>query len=170
MKPPIWFERSFAFDFPDSLYPNVVERLRGTPARFEHLLGGVEANVLTERLEGAWSMQEHLGHLLDLEPLWFGRMEDIVAGALRLRSADLENRATQEANHNQVPVAGLLQRFRAAREAFVGRLEAVPDLAGNTAIHPRLEQPMRLIDILYFTAEHDDHHLAQVSRLLRLRG
>jgi hypothetical protein len=30
-----WFERKFRFDFPIQLYPNIVERLRGTPIRLE---------------------------------------------------------------------------------------------------------------------------------------
>ncbi|MFN8372037.1 MAG: hypothetical protein U0694_04075 [Anaerolineae bacterium] len=33
--------------------------------------------------------------------------------------------------------------------------------------HPRLLQPMTLVDHIYFVAEHDDHHLAQVTRLKR---
>ena len=87
--------------------------------------------------------------------------------AKRLRSADLENTATHRANHNDADIAELRREFRSAREAFVARLESVPELAARTALHPRLEQPMRLIDLLYFTAEHDDHHLAQVSYLMR---
>ena len=38
----------------------------------------------------------------------------------------------------------------------------------RTARHPRLGTPMRLIDIAFFTAEHDDHHLARITELLRL--
>ncbi len=41
---------------------------------------------------------------------------------------------------------------------------------GKTALHPRLKTPMRLIDSLYFVAEHDDHHLAIISNLLRRAG
>jgi hypothetical protein len=32
--------------------------------------------------------------------------------------------------------------------------------------HPRLKSPMGLIDRLHFVAEHDDHHLAQMSELI----
>ncbi len=35
-----------------------------------------------------------------------------------------------------------------------------------TSIHPRL-QSMRLIDSLFFVAEHDDHHVTAISNLLR---
>ena len=31
----IWFERKFHFDIPQDCGPNVVERLRGLPARLE---------------------------------------------------------------------------------------------------------------------------------------
>jgi hypothetical protein len=32
--------------------------------------------------------------------------------------------------------------------------------------HPRLKTPMRLVDHLFFVAEHDDHHLARIWELL----
>jgi hypothetical protein len=32
--------------------------------------------------------------------------------------------------------------------------------------HPRLKTPMRLIDHLYFVAEHDDHHHARIWELV----
>jgi predicted short-subunit dehydrogenase-like oxidoreductase (DUF2520 family) len=35
----------------------------------------------------------------------------------------------------------------------------------RTSLHPRLKRPMRLIDLCFFVAEHDDHHLAIATRL-----
>jgi len=32
-----WIKRQFAFELPLGMYPNVVERVRGTPARLEDL-------------------------------------------------------------------------------------------------------------------------------------
>jgi hypothetical protein len=42
------------------------------------------------------------------------------------------------------------------------------DVATSTRelLHPRLKMPMRAIDHLYFVAEHDDHHLAHIERLV----
>ncbi|MBE3135108.1 MAG: DinB family protein, partial [Acidobacteria bacterium] len=37
-------------------------------------------------------------------------------------------------------------------------------------LHPRLNQRIRLLDLMVFAAEHDDHHLARLSELLRLGG
>jgi hypothetical protein len=39
-------------------------------------------------------------------------------------------------------------------------------VAGRTMLHPRLKQTMRLVDHLYFVAEHDDHHLAHILELV----
>jgi hypothetical protein len=58
--------------------------------------------------------------------------------------------------------------FRRERERFVARLDAWDqNLIGLTALHPRLNQPMRVIDMAFFTAEHDDHHLARMTELAR---
>ncbi|MDP8240406.1 MAG: hypothetical protein P9X24_15050 [Candidatus Hatepunaea meridiana] len=34
------------------------------------------------------------------------------------------------------------------------------------ANHPRLNKPMRMVDSLYFEAEHDDHHLNVMKELV----
>ncbi len=163
-----WFERTFRFDLPVGLFPGVLERLRGTPGRLEESLRGVPASVLLARREGGWSIQEHAGHLGDLEALWDRRLTDLLSRSAVLSEADLTNRATHEANHNESPIRGLLQTFRDRRAAFVARLDLVDeDEAALSAVHPRLRQPMRLIDLALFIAEHDDHHLAVMRGLLR---
>jgi hypothetical protein len=37
-------------------------------------------------------------------------------------------------------------------------------------VHPRLQQPMRVVDMAFFVAEHDDHHLARMTQLARMFG
>jgi hypothetical protein len=100
---PLWFERKFTFDFPAELYPNLCTRLRGTPARLEELARGLTRERLVLQPEGKWSIQENAGHLLDLEPLWFARVDDFLAGKPELASADLANSKTHEAQHNHAP-------------------------------------------------------------------
>jgi uncharacterized damage-inducible protein DinB len=160
---PVWFERKFEFTFPLEQYPNVCVRLRGTPARLEEMLRGAPHGVLIRKPEGKWSAQEQAGHLLDLEPLWLARVEDFFADGDSLTAADLTNRKTDEANHNTRDLNALLAEFRTARTRLVDRLAKLQavDIA-QTKLHPRLKQPMRLVDHLYFVAEHDDHHLAKI--------
>jgi hypothetical protein len=164
---PIWFERVFHFDLPPWLMPNVIERLRGTPARVEDRVARVGTPVLVRRDGDHWSIQENIGHLLDLEALWLGRIDDFEAGEERLRAADLTNRATHQAGHNDRPIGQILEAFRTARAVLVHRLETLaPAVRLRTAFHPRLDQVMRPIDHAFFVAEHDDHHLARIAELL----
>ena len=163
-----WTDRRVTFDLPEALFPVVIERLRGTPARIEDKVRALLPGILTRRDEDAWSLQEHIGHLLDLDELHTGRLDDFLAGAPVLRAADMSNRKTWEAGHNERPIADLLEDFRREREQFVARLDAWdPGLLGRTALHPRLSQPMRVIDMAFFTAEHDDHHLTRMTQLSR---
>ena len=167
--PQPWVDRKFEFDLPLSRLPNVLERLRGTPARIEERLGTVPRAVLVARRENKWSIQENAGHLCDVEPIWILRARQVIQGAEQLAPADITNRATDAANHNDASIAGILARFRALRAEFISILEGADDsVLARTARHPRLGTPMRLIDIAFFTAEHDDHHLARISALLRL--
>jgi uncharacterized damage-inducible protein DinB len=164
---PVWFERKFAFAFPVEHWPNVSARLRGTPARLEESLRGRPREILIRKVAGKWSAQEHAGHLLDLEALWLARVEDYVVGSEQLTVADLQNRKTHEANYNARPLEQLLAEFRSARGRLLSRVEELhASLFAQTIPHPRLKTPMRLVDHLYFVAEHDDHHLARVWELL----
>ena len=163
-----WFERKFDFSFPVELYPEIIERLRGTPARIEEREKNVQAARLTRRDGEKWSIQENIGHLLDLDELFALRFDDFKQGRVTLRPADLKNQKTHEAQHNRRPLEEILSEFRRARLALVERLESEPpEYFRHTAIHPRLGTPMRVTDLLYFVAEHDDHHLARISELLR---
>ncbi|HJT71034.1 MAG TPA: DinB family protein [Terriglobales bacterium] len=165
---PLWFERKFEFTFPVEQFPNLIVRLRGTPARLEEMVRSVSREVLVRKPANKWSAQEQAGHLLDLEPLWLARVEDFVVGGAELTVADLSNRKTHEANHNSTKAEDILAQFRTARSRLLERLEELqPELFSRTMLHPRLKQAMRLIDHLYFVAEHDDHHLARIWELIR---
>jgi uncharacterized damage-inducible protein DinB len=143
-------------------------RLRGTPARLEEITRGVSSPVMIARPGDAWSAQEHAGHLMDLESLWMARANDFLGGSDTLTPADLTNRRTHEANHNGRALSDIMERFRAERLQLVDHVEKVErQLVARSLLHPRLKQPMRLVDHLYFVAEHDDHHLAKIWELIK---
>jgi uncharacterized damage-inducible protein DinB len=165
---PRWFERRFEFSFPVEVWPNLCARLRGTPARLEEVVRGAEREKLIWKEGSGWSAQEHAGHLLDLEELWLARVEDYVARREGLTVADLRNRKTDEAGHNGRAAEEILREFRGARGRLLKRLGEVDGgLFGRAIAHPRLKTPMRLVDHLYFVAEHDDHHLARIWEMVR---
>ena len=164
---PIWFERKFEFSYSLDLLPNLLARLRGTPARLEETLRGFSRTILIAKPQGKWSAQEHAGHLLDLETLWLARLEDYAAARGELTPADLTNRKTDDADHNSRPLERLLVEFRTARATLLKRVDELDtSLFTQTLPHPRLKTPMRLLDHLYFVAEHDDHHLARIWELI----
>jgi hypothetical protein len=164
-----WTDRRFNFDFPAGIYPEIIERLRGTPVRLEELLDRLSPETLTTQADGRWSMQENAGHLLDLESLVSQRIDEYLAGNSTLHAADMSNRKTYEASHNNVPVTSILNAFRTARHDIVHRLESFDgDVFARAALHPRLNVPMRLVDMLFFQAEHDDYHLTRISELRKL--
>lgn len=163
-----WFEREFSFELPVWMYPNILERLRGTPARLEERLLSLPREILARRDGERWSIQEHAGHLLDLSALDIARLDDFEAGLETLRPADLKNRKTFEANHNANSIENILKEFRTERAEFVHRLESYDEaFVQKTSLHPRLQKPMRVLDLAFFMAEHDDHHLAAITELLR---
>ncbi len=119
------------------------------------------------KVGGKWSIKEEAGHLSDLEPLWLGRLHELMSGMAELRVADLTNQRTHTANHNATALEILLQKFREQRMLFVKQLMQVNDeQLAHAALHPRLRTPMRIIDLTYFVAEHDDHHLARIREIL----
>ena len=158
-----WFDRRFEFSFPVELYPNLCARLCGTPARLEDVTRNCTQERLVRKADQKWSAQEHAGHLLDLESLWMARIGDFLAGAALLTIADLTNQKTYQANHNGRALEEILRGFRAARSELLQSVKAIdPELFSRAIPHPRLRTPMRLVDHLYFVAEHDDHHLARI--------
>ena len=161
-----WFDRTFKLGLPASAFPTILARLRSTPDRIEAATDGASPEMLRRRAGDAWSIQENVGHLLDLEPLWEQRLDDFDASATILHPADLENRKTHEANHNAREIRDLLGEFRTARLRIVGRLEKMSEAdVMRVALHPRLQQPMSVVDLSFFVAEHDDHHLLTMAML-----
>ena len=166
-----WTDRKFNFSFPVELYPEMIERVRGTPVRLEEHVSSLSPDVLRRRDGGRWSIQENAGHLMDLESLVCQRLDEYLANATELHAADMTNRKTYEAEHNEVDIATILGAFRDQRTQLVSQLDSLaPEVFARAAHHPRLNVPMRLVDMIYFQAEHDDFHLTRISELRRLFG
>jgi len=162
-----WFERKFNFDFPPGLYPILLERMRGTYAHIEEMVDDVSDKKLSKQIDGKWSVKDHIGHLSDLEELHERRMHEFVLAKETLSPADIQNQKTTDANHYKKKLKKLLKEFRKSRARFIEQLEkADEELLSRRAIHPRLNVPMRLVDMVYFICEHDDHHLTKMRSLL----
>jgi uncharacterized damage-inducible protein DinB len=161
-----WFDRKFELGLSPDIAQELLERLRRTPERLADAIRDLPPGFLTRKPEGKWSIQENAGHLLDLESLWDRRLDDYAAGTQELHPADLENRKTHEAAHNDRPISEILAEFASVRGQIVDRLARMsPTELARTALHPRLQQPMSVVDLCFFVAEHDDHHLRTIDEL-----
>ncbi|MEL7005617.1 MAG: DinB family protein [Bacteroidota bacterium] len=161
-----WFERKFDFSFQQNIFPSIIERLSGTHLRLKSKIEGTPSDLLEIKPNEKWSIKENIGHLCDLEPLWQGRLDDILNQEKYLRSTDLENKKTDFAQHNKTNVEDLLIQFEEVRELTLKRLSKLEESdVFKFALHPRLEQPMRTMDLFLFVAEHDDHHLARITEI-----
>ncbi len=169
MKQVKWFERQFEFGITENIFPSIVERLTGTPIRLENKIASMSTNQLEIKIDGTWSIKENIGHLTDLETLWQQRFEEIVMGRKVMAVADLTNTKTNVANHNRQAIEVLLDDFRNIRKETISMLDNIDEtIIFRSALHPRLNKPMRTMDLFIFVAEHDDHHLSRIAEIMRL--
>lgn len=162
-----WTERKFSFGYDKGYVPLFIERLNGVAPRLEELLNSSDEKVASVRQGNEWSVKEHAGHLFDLENLHTGRIDDFIAGLSALRPADMNNKDTYKANHNERSIPELISLFRQTRSKFIHKIRSLDEKYFETkALHPRLQQMVTLTDLLFFIAEHDNHHLARIANLL----
>lgn len=164
-----WTDRKFTFDFPEGWLADILERLKGTEIRIIYMINSLSEENCEFKPNGEWSIKEHIGHLSDLEDLHEGRIDDFLERKETLRPADMKNKKTYDANHNARAKEELIGEFFMKRKQFVDRLEALDDETHkHKAMHPRLQTMMRPVDVAFFTAEHDDHHLADMRAIVKL--
>lgn len=162
-----WTERRFLFGYDKNYAPLFIERLQATVPRLKELLEDCEDLIASAPNGEAWSIKQHIGHLTDLEILHSGRIDDFAEGLPMLRPADMTNKATWQADHNNKPLSVLLAEFRKSREGYLNKIAAQDEeVLHAKAMHPRLQQVVSFTDMLYFVTEHDTNHLARIAAIL----
>ncbi len=161
-----WFDRQFDFNFGIEQFPDLLKRLEKTAAQILEITNGIPEQDLNLKPTGKWSIKEHTGHLWILEPLWQKRFLEIKENKVEMSPADLNNSATDNASFNQYNIEKIANDFQQERKHTIRLLESFnkKDLS-NSVYHPRLNQRMRIIDLMYFVAEHDEHHLNHILKI-----
>lgn len=167
MKRTNWFDRIFLPIDDNGRLPGIIERLDGTPARLTAKTSQLANDLRFELPNVRWSEKKEIGHLADLEPLWHERLYQILDNNPAMKVADLTNRKTHETPHDVKSFEQLINEFSEERQRLLVKLRSLneEDL-DKTSIHPRLGTPMKVIDLAWFVAEHDDHHIAQMTCLI----
>jgi uncharacterized damage-inducible protein DinB len=163
-----WFDRKFDFNFGMERYDSLYERLQNASVKYKKEVLDLPEKILQLKPEDKWSIKENIGHLLLLEPLWYIRFREIKEGNPEMSPADLNNTATHESSFNQMAVQTLVENFTKSRNKTINFLNGLKQEEFSlSSIHPRLQKPMRIIDMMHFVAEHDDHHLNTIRTIIK---
>ena len=96
------------------------------------------------------------------------RRGDYEAGLETLRPAEMSGKKTFAAQHNEREIKDVIAGFRSVRNELLRLLAGYqPETFERTALHPRLGKSMRLCDMIFFMAEHDDYHLAIIDEMIK---
>jgi uncharacterized damage-inducible protein DinB len=157
-----WFERNLTFGHPTVMLPFFLERQHGTSIRLAEKVKGIDDKTLTYKPNGKWSIKEVIGHLAEVDEISIKRIDEILSGATTLSPAVFE-----PSDYNAKSIEEILSLFQTTRQAKVKILESLgKEELTRSAIHPRLKVAMTLVDLAWFDAEHDDHHLVQINGIL----
>lgn len=159
-----WFERKFQFGLPAGMLPFYLERLEGTIFRLEIKLHNVSEEILSNKLDGKWSVKQNIGHLAEVDEVSNKRLEEIKTGVEKLSPAVFEPK-----DYNPWPIQDVLEFFKRVRRENLLRYKNISDNdLKKSALHPRLLVPMTPVDLAWFDAEHDDHHLVRINEIISI--
>ena len=110
-----WTDRKFEFDSPVSVYTEQIHRLKNTPLVLEKLLKDIPKEILTKEPDEGWTIQQNAGHLISVDNLFIGRLDDYEKELEELRPADMTNEATEKMDYNTFDIKEILTRFNDRR-------------------------------------------------------
>ena len=162
MKKPEWFERNFQFGIPPGMLPFFIERLDGTITRLEKKLLGASEDIRSFQPAEKWSIKQHVGHLAEVDEVVVRRIDEIVRGISPMAPAVFEPRQ----DYNKQRLSQVLDYFAKNRMDSIRKYKILSEEeCARTSLHPRLKVMMSPVDLAYFDAEHDDHHLVKISEI-----
>src|SRR5260221_694255 len=158
-----WFERNLRFGHPLEMLPFFLERLEGTIIRIEHKVTGLDDKILSEKLNGKWSVKENIGHLAEVDEVANKRIDEMIAGVEVLSPAVFEPK-----DYNPWPIEKVLEFFKKTRLDNLKKYKTLSeDQLKKSSLHPRLKVQMTPVDLAWFDAEHDDHHIVKINEIIQ---
>lgn len=159
-----WFERQFTFGLPARMLPFYLERLEGTLARIEKKVSGVPEGILSDKLDGKWSIKENIAHLAEVDEIALKRIDEMKQGISPMTPAVIQ----PGRDYNARSIHDVLQFFRTNRNKNLQKYKSLTsDDLLKASLHPRLKVQMTAVDLAWFDAEHDDHHLVRINEILK---
>lgn len=159
-----WFERKFTFGVSPEMLPYYLERLEGTIVRIENKVKGLDEAFLSFKPDGKWSIKQHIGHLAEVDAIALQRIDEMRSGISPMSPAVFEPRG----DYNNMTIEEVIKVFANSRIANLRKYESLTaEELTCSSLHPRLKLQMNAVDLAYFDAEHDDHHLVKVTEIIK---
>ena len=149
---------------PTVLNPAVRSRL--TPAivciRLEQKIKGQSEKLLSEKINDKWSVKQNIGHLAEVDEIANKRMDEMISSVAVMSPAVFEPK-----DYNPWPIEKVLDYFRKTRYKNLNKYKSLSegDLT-KSSLHPRLKVHLTPVDLAWFDAEHDDHHLVKINEII----
>lgn len=157
-----WFERNLVFGHRPEMLPYFLERLEGTMIRIDAKVRGVSDDILSIRLNGKWSVKENIGHLAEVDLIANKRLDEMKNGGAVMSPAVFEPK-----DYNPWPIEKIVSLFRDNRKANLEKYKwLTAEALASSSLHPRLQVAMTPVDLAWFDAEHDDHHLVKINEII----
>ena len=163
MKKTAWFDRNFNFGLDAGMLPFLLERLDGAIVRLQAKVINVPEDILAKKFNDKWSIKQNIGHLAEVNGVCLKRIDELKAQASPMSPADFE----PTKDYNAMAIGEVLNLFIQNRRAGIAAYRALSeDELSHTSLHPRLQKVMNAVDLAFFEAEHDDHHLVRINEIL----
>ncbi len=157
--------------FPAAFYlepepvPMIMAQLARMPDWLEATLRDLTESQTSRRVdgaEGAWTLHEAAGHLLDTQHLIAQRVELFMAHAAPNLNAQAMWQAVESA---KLSVAEITAQFRLSRASMLTQLRSAPaDRWTNVGQHNEFG-PVTLQQQCTYFAKHEQWHMAQITRM-----
>lgn len=143
-----------------------VQRLVEFPQQLSRITDGLTDAQLRFKPANEWSVIENIGHLIDIDELYVGRVDRILAEERPEFPRFEPDPLVATKGYQQMDGHALLQQFIATRQATIDGLSTIEpdelDRAGMHAVYGEMTL-RRLVDHL---ANHDQKHLVQIQETL----
>ncbi len=158
-----WFERNLIFERPIAMLPYYLERLQGTMVRIESKVKRIPDDVLSCKPDGKWSVKQNIGHLAEVDKVANKRITEMLSGTAIMSPAVFEPH-----DYNSWSIDNVVELFCKNRKSNLEKYKSLSMAElQKSSLHPRLKSKMTPVDLAWFDAEHDDHHLVRISEIIQ---
>jgi hypothetical protein len=158
-----WFQRTFTFGLREGMLPFYLERLEGTLPRIERKVQEISDEILSNKFDGKWSVKENIAHLAEVDEIALKRVDEMIQGISPMSPAVIQ----PSRNYNIWPISQVVEYFSTTRKKNLDKYRMLNAIhLKKASLHPRLKVQMTPVDLAWFDAEHDDHHLVRISEIL----